>query len=527
MDKESSALAQEPLAASKDNPSLSNGLLSSEATTNIQGTAPSYNTTASTNARIVDPAIQSRLDALGASLVWGKLHGQFDSKILFILAVLLFKIESAVCGAAPSLNAFIVGRAVAGLGGSGIYVGTINILSGLTSSARRPLYMSFVGSAWSLGTVLGPIIGGAFADSNATWRWSFYINLCIAAAAAPVYIFLLPSQTSGHNGSSIGYRLLQIDFCGSLLFIGATATLTIGISFGGAVFAWQSGSIIGLFACSGVLWVLFSAQQVKCVFTTPENRLFPIHFIRSYEMCILFCQVAACITCLFIPIYFIPLFSQFVRGDSALESGVRLLPFMSLLVAGAIINGAMLGKYGLNMPWFFVGGVLVIIGSSLLHTITIGTSLSRMYGYSVIVAFGAGLFVQAPFSVAQAKVRPEQHPEVTAFITCGQISGIVLSLSIASSMFINESTEQISALLPNVPLKTVRSTLAGVGATLFQSLTAVERLDVLNILVSVIDRIFILVIVGGGLAVLLSIFMKRERLFLEGAVEEGGEPRDV
>ena len=301
----------------------------------------------------------------------------------------------------------------------------------------------------------------------------------------------------------------------------------MGISFGGAIFAWKSGSIVGLFVCSGILWVLFSAQQVRCDFTTPQNRLFPIQFMRSYEMCILFCQVATCITCVFIPIYFIPLFFQFVRGDSALESGVRLLPFMCLLVAGAIINGAVLGKYGLYMLWFFVGGVLIIIGSSLLHTITVDTSLSRMYGYSVIIAFGAGLFVQAPFSVAQAKVRPKQHPEVTAFITCGQISGIVLSLSISSSIFINESTDQILALLPNIPLNTVRSALAGVGASLFQSLTTAERVDVLDILVSVIDRIFVLVIVGGGLGVLLSLFMKREHLFLEGGMEAGGEPRDV
>lgn len=83
----------------------------------------------------------------------GKLYCHFDIKVIFIAAICLFEVGSAVCGAAPTMNAMIVGRAICGVGGGGIYIGTINILTAFTELSRRPFYMSLVGATWSAGTV--------------------------------------------------------------------------------------------------------------------------------------------------------------------------------------------------------------------------------------------------------------------------------------------------------------------------------------------------------------------------------------
>lgn len=76
-----------------------------------------------------------------------------DIKRCFLAAVLIFEVGSAVCGAAPTMNALIVGRALCGVGGVGIYVGAINIISLSTTEAERPGYLGFVGLTWGLGTV--------------------------------------------------------------------------------------------------------------------------------------------------------------------------------------------------------------------------------------------------------------------------------------------------------------------------------------------------------------------------------------
>lgn len=118
------------------------------------------------------------LSTLATIIFWGKIMSVFSVKWAYITAILIFEIGSALCGAAPSMNAMIVGRAIAGVGGAGMYVGCLALLSMTTTIRERPVYMASIGFTWGAGTVLGPIVGGAFAENpNTTWRWSFYINL--------------------------------------------------------------------------------------------------------------------------------------------------------------------------------------------------------------------------------------------------------------------------------------------------------------------------------------------------------------
>ena len=286
----------------------------------------------------------------------------------------------------------------------------------------------------------------------------------------------------------------------------------MGISFGGSIYDWNSGQIISLFVCAGILWSLFGIQQAGTFFTTKENRIFPVAFLKSYEMYIPFVETAICIACLFIPVYFIPLFFQFVHNDSALKAGVRLLPFVCAAVSGAMLNGAVMEKHGIYMPWFTVGGTLATIGGALLYTTNLTSSPGRLYGYSVIAGLGTGFFVQTPFSVAQAKVEPHIVPQAIAFISCGQISGITISLSIATSIFINQASNKISDILPNAPLSTIRAVIAGAGTSFFQNQTDSDQRKILEAIVSTMVNVFIMVIVGGALAVVLLMFISYHTL---------------
>lgn len=108
----------------------------------------------------------------------GKAYGTFNVKWTHVISVIIFIVGSAVCGAAPNMNALIVGRVIAGVGGAGMYLGTLNLVAINTTITERPLYLGGVGITWGLGTILGPVIGGAFADSGATWRWVSILHKC-------------------------------------------------------------------------------------------------------------------------------------------------------------------------------------------------------------------------------------------------------------------------------------------------------------------------------------------------------------
>ncbi|CCD51590.1 similar to MFS multidrug transporter [Botrytis cinerea T4] len=316
------------------------------------------------------------LGAAGTNLMWEKAYGTFDAKYVYIFTTLIFEVGSAICGGAPNMNALIVGRAICGLGGIGMYIGVMTVMSENTSKTERPIYLGLIGILWGIGTVVGPFIGGAFVDSSATWRWGFYINLCIGGAFAPVYVFLIPNSKPRSNLSLLG-RWGQIDWLGALFLLGAIACLLMAIAFGGVLFPWNSGSIIGLFVTGGILFIALSHSAV-------------IQYLRSKEIVILFIETACAGAAVFLPIYFILIFFEIIHGESALGSGLKLLPFILVMVTMTFVNGFTLSKWGYYMPWYFGCSALQVIGSALLYTIERDTSISAIYGYTVLMAFVGG-----------------------------------------------------------------------------------------------------------------------------------------
>ncbi|KAJ5664907.1 uncharacterized protein N7477_007355 [Penicillium maclennaniae] len=450
-------------------------------------------------------------------ITWGKLFGIFSAKWLYLTSVVLFEAGSALCGAAPSMNAFIVGRALAGLGGAGMYLGCITLLSLTTSVRQRPNYMALTGITWGTGTVLGPVVGGAFSENpHATWRWAFYINLCIGGAFAPVYIFFLP-RGDPQEGMTLTQKLLQIDYLGMVLNVGAFTALIMAITFGGNLFDWAAGQEITLWVVGGVLLLLFVLQQRFTIGTTDTERIFPADFLRQPLMWLLFALMCSASTCVFVPTYYIPLYFQFVRGDSALTAAVRLLPFICLMVVSGFANGGFMSKFGYYMPWYLAGGVLTTIGGALMSTIDENCSNSRVYGYSVLIGIGAGMFIQASFSVAQAKVTPSREPDASSFIALAQNLGIVLALAISGAVFQNKAIDELQKILPHLPRDVLRGAISGSNSAVLKQIPADTKVKILHAVVDAMSRTYYLVVGAGALTIIGSLFMKRERIFMQAA----------
>ena len=152
--------------------------------------------------------------------------------------------------------------------------------------------------------VLGPVIGGAFAGSAATWRWGYYINLCVGAVFSPIYLLLLPSKDPQPN-TYWRARLYNIDFLGTTLLAGCMTSLVLAICFGGLTFPWTSGSMIALWVVSGVLLILFAAQQATGF--GARQVVFPVRMLQDSSVIIIAIIGTCAATACFLPIYFIPL----------------------------------------------------------------------------------------------------------------------------------------------------------------------------------------------------------------------------
>jgi MFS family permease len=450
----------------------------------------------------------------GAAVVlpWGKLFGLFDTKWLYIVSSILFNVGSALCGAAPNMDALIVGRVLAGWGGNGMYLGVMTLLSVNTTDRERPGYLSFVGLVWGIGTVLGPVVGGAFVESPATWRWAFYINLCVAGLFAPVYLLWIPSFKP-RAGTKTLQLVKEFDIVGTILSMGAIMTLIMAINFGGALYAWNSGEIIALFIVSFVLFIVFGIQQTYTIFTNITDRIFPCQFLRNWNAVLLFACAAAVNTAGFIPIYYIPLYFQFTRGDSAIQAAVRLLPLIFVLSAAILANGHLMSRFSYFQPWYIFGSVCALIGGVLLSRIQTDTSEANIYGYEVLVGIGTGCFIQAGYAVIQAVVPPSEMAYGISYMMLAQLSGIAFGLAISGAIFINKAIQGLIEVLPDVSREELQLAISGTSGAYFRALPDDVRRRATDTIVIALQNVFIPVYVGAAVGLVLSVCFTQRKLF--------------
>ena len=401
----------------------------------------------------------------------------------------------------------------------------LNIITINTSETERPLYMSFTGLVWGSGCIVGPVIGGAFADSSATWRWAFYINLLLFAVASPVYFFVLDSFQPQPN-TPLVEKLKHVDWVGVVLNAAIYAFFVCAFTFSGTQWAWNSAGTITMFVLFGVAVAAFAVQQGFPLFTTVERRLYPVDFLRSRTLLLLYFATSAGATGLFVPLYYIPLFFAFTRGDNGLEGAVRLLPLICVMIFSIMVNGALMPKFGFYKPWYIVAGIFLTIGGSLMYKLVdANTANGTIYGISVLIAIGAGLSQQAAYSIAPVKVAmnptkgPARIADAIGFINVAQIGAIVISLTITSTIFQNIGYRHISEALTGLDFTStdIHAALAGAKSAIFTSpdVTPEIRAKVVEGIVKAISDGYILVITAGAVLLVSGLLLRWEKLFME------------
>lgn len=404
-------------------------------------------------------------------LLTGKIYKYYSAKPLFLASITLFELGSAVCGAAPSSKAFIVGRAIAGLGSAGMFSGLMVIMFSTIPLQQRPIFQGFFGATFAIGSVVGPLLGGTFTD-KVTWRWCFYINLPIGAVTIFIAIFILKMTNQKLDKLPAGFlpKVRQFDPIGNLTLFPGLICLILALQWGGSVYSWSNARIIVLLVIFSVLSVLFTAIQIwQQELATVPPRIVKQRSIAA-GLWFGFFNGAG----MMVILYYVPIWFQAIKGVDAVKSGLMLLPMILGTVIGSIVSGIMISKLGYYTPFFLISSVMMSIGAGLFTTFTSTTSHAMWIGCQVLFGLGLGFGTQQPINVVQTILDKSDIATGSAVVLFARFLGSSIFLPVAQNVFL----KRLLANLTNLPGISPKAVING-GATELRNLAGGKDLTIL------------------------------------------------
>jgi EmrB/QacA subfamily drug resistance transporter len=393
------------------------------------------------------PTIQTGVDASDVAVSWivsgyalafglvlipaGWVGDRIGHRPVFIVGMTLFTGASLVCGLASNETWLVAARVVQGIGGGLLFTPVTALIQIMFTGPARGRAFSVMGAVIGFATALGPLAGGliiAWFGAEHGWRYVFGVNVplgVLALVAAPLF---LPSR------GATGRRGAQADWAGLLLLTAGLVALIVPL-IQGQEYGWPWWSFATL-ALSVILLMAFLIWERR-VEISGRSPLIPPHLLakRPFTSGLILATVYfAAFTSIF---FTLAILWQAGLNQSALATGIMLLPFAVTSIVGASISDRLAARFGRSVLAF--GLALVAAGIAAIWIILLAVPAIDLNGWQLtlpllVSGFGSGLFIAPNVDFIVAGVDPAEAGTASGIIGTAQRIGSAIGIALVGTV---------------------------------------------------------------------------------------------
>ena len=330
------------------------------------------------------------LTATASTPLWGKISDLYGRRLLFQIAIITFLVGSLLAGFSRNIEELIAFRAIQGLGGGGLMALAMATIGDVIPPRERGRYQGYFAAVFGTSSVLGPVLGGWFADGPG-WEWIFFVNIPIGLVALVVTSAALkmPHVRRDHS----------IDYLGAAVVVASVSAILLYTAWAGPDLGWTSATGLTLLLGGLLLAVLFVFVELGATEPIIPMRLFRNSIFSISNLFGFMIGVA-----MFGAMIFIPVYLQVVDGMSPTRSGLAMVPMVVGIFTTSIFAGQMMTRTGRYKIYPILGAAIVAGALLLLSTLDADSPYWYAGASMFVMGMGLGFTMQVLITVVQNSV---------------------------------------------------------------------------------------------------------------------------